>query len=324
MRSRCGALTLRVAFAVLALGLASEGAQAAEPSTEPRGLPISLELDGCQALDQGELDKLLAMEFRTLGVLPTLPPERVRVDCAAQRAIVTLESANASNEVDFTATAPSAWPRLLALAVSEIVIESRARGAAPSAPKTTSRPLAKGPHAPTHTSQKRQIFRVFAGATVRRALRPATWLTGPELGVAVELNRYFSLAADLRLELGRTETALARVDWVSTSGALVALAGGNMGRWSFGVGPGMRVGYLRLSPQVQVANATGHAVSGVWGGPEMQARARFVLSARGFVFGGVDSGFITTPVIGLVDGERRLVDTSGVWLSATLGAGLLF
>ena len=324
MRSRCGALILRVAFAVLALELASERAQAAEPSAEPPLLPIGLELDGCQALDQGELDKLLAMEFRTLGVLPTQPPERVRIDCAAQGAIVTLESTNTSNSVDFAATTPSAWPRLLALAVSEIVIESRARGATPSAPRTTSRRLAKAPRASAHTSQEGRQFRVFAGVAVRRALRPATWLTGPDLGVALELNGYFSLAADLRLELGHTETALASVDWVSTSGALVALGGGKVGHWSFGVGPGVRVGYLRLSPQVQVANATGHSVGGVWGGPELQARAWFGLGARGFVFGGVESGFITTPVIGLVNGERRLVDTGGVWLSATLGAGLLF
>jgi hypothetical protein len=83
------------------------------------------------------------------------------------------------------------------------------------------------------------------------------------------------------------------------------------------------IGYLRLSPQVQVANATGHTVSGVWAGPELVARARYELGARWFVLGSIDSGIATTSVTGLVDGDQRVLDSGGAWVSTMLGAGLL-
>jgi len=322
MPSRCGASTLSVALAVLACSLVPERAQAAEPDT----LPIELELTGCEALDPSALEKLLTLEFRTLNVAPTTPRERVQVECGADHAIVRLESGSASNEVDFAATAAPARPRLLALAVSELVTESRARVQAKSAPRAVPRAAAPAPASPepTRMSRKNSGLRVFAGAALRRALRPATWLSGPDLGVTLELNRHFSVAGDLRLELGHTSTALARVDWLSTSGALAVLVGGSVARLSVGVGPGMCAGYLHLSPRVLVASATGHTVSGVWAGPELLARARYELGTSGFIVGGVDLGIVTSPVTGLVNDEQRLVDTGGTWLSALVGAGLLF
>ena len=326
MPSRCGAPTLHVALAVLACSLAPERARAAEPRAEPGALPIELELSGCEALDQSALHKLLTLEFRTLNVLPTTPPARVVVECGTERASVRLESGNASSELDFTAIAAPARPRLLALAISEIVTESHARNPARSVPSATARGGAPAPASsePRRMSRKTRDFRAFAGVALRRALRPATWLSGPDLGVTLELNRHLSVAADLRLELGHTSTALARVDWLSTSGALALLAEGSIARWRLGVGPGLCVGYLRLSPQVLVASATGHTVSGVWAGPELLARARYEWGASGFIVGGVDFGLVTSPVTGLVNNEQRLVDTGGAWMSVLVGAGLLF
>jgi hypothetical protein len=314
---------MRVALAVPFVVLTARRAGAADTSTDLAALPIELELHDCDALDQAELFKLLAIEFRTLNVQAATPTEHVHVACAPQRAVVTLEAGDTSNEVDLAATAPAVWPRLLALSVSEIVIESRARvvPAAPIAPPEPIAPLTR--KLPENIEDDRR-FRLFAGGALRRAVRPSTWLSGPELGVAFELNRHFSLVADLRLELGQTSTALANVDWVSASGALVALIGGSMGHWDFGVGPGVRLGYMRLSPQVRVTTATGHSVSGVWSGPELVACTRYALDARWFALGGVDSGVVTAPVTGLVNGEQRLVDTGGAWVSALLGAGVVF
>jgi hypothetical protein len=304
--------------------LGSERAQAANSGSEPAALPIAIEFDGCEALDQVELSKLLAIEFHTLNVLPATPRERVHIRCAAQRAVVELESDNSWNQVNLAATAAAVWPRLLALAVSEIVTDARAR-VTPSVAVTAT----PGPVAPALAPRARKPpgnggIRGFAGLALRLALRPATWLAGPDLGVTLDLNRYVSVAADLRLELGRTDTTLAQIDWLSASGAFALLAGGSVGRWAVGVGPGLCVGYLRLSAQTQVASATGHSVSGIWLGPELVARARYDWGTRGFVLGGVDSGIATTSVTGLVNGEQSLIDTGGPWASAVVGAGLRF
>jgi hypothetical protein len=322
MRSARGALKISVAPALLSLLFASERAQGAGPSAEPLALPITLELQGCEAVDQAELDKLLAIEFRTLDVRPTVPRERVQIACTKQRAVVRLESGSSSNDVDLSATVPAIWPRLLALSVSELVTESRARVSAPPAPRTTWEP-ARPPAKPTQIVRDSEGFRVFAGVSLRRAVRPATWLAGPNLGGTLDLNRYFSLALNLRLEFGRTDTELAKIDWLSASGAFALLAGGSVGDWHFGLGPGVCIGYLRLSPQVQVANATGHTVSGLWAGPELVGRVRYDLGKRWFALGSVDTGFASTSVAGLVNGEQRAIDSGGAWLSAMLGVGLL-
>jgi hypothetical protein len=318
------ALTTRVARAGLLLLLAATRARGADPSAQAATLPIVLEVDGCEAIDQVELYKLLAIEFRTLDVLPAEPPERVHVECTDSRAIVRLESRSSSHELDLHATAPALWPRLLALSVSEIVTESRARPTPTVAPHTTPVPRAQPAGEPTTQAPRdKHRFRALAGVSLRRAVRPATWLAGPDLGATLDLNRYFSLALDLRLEFGRTDTALAEVDWLSTSAAFALLAGGGVGDWHFAAGPGVCLGYLRLSPQVQVPGATGHAVSGMWAGPELMARVRYGLGSRWFALGSVDAGFASASVAGLVNGEQRAIDTGGAWLSSMLAAGLL-
>lgn len=323
MRSRRGALTIGAAPALLSLLCVAAQARDADTGAEAAALPIALELEGCEAIDRAELHKLLAVEFRTLDVLPREPRERVHVQCTAQRAVVRLETGSTSNEVDLRATAQALWPRLLALSVSEIVTESRARGTPMVAPHATPEPAVPPPAEPARASRDSARFRAFAGVSLRRAFRSATWLAGPDLGASLELNRYFALALDLRLEFGRTNTALAKVDWLSTSGAFALLAGGSVGDFRFAAGPGVSVGYLRLSPQANVPGATEHAVGGIWAGPELVARVRYDLGARWFAVGNVGAGFASTSVAGLVNGEQRALDTGGAWLLSMLGAGLL-
>jgi hypothetical protein len=322
MRSLGGAVTIGVAPALLSLLLTSERAQGADSSPESFALPVTVELQGCEAVDQAELYKLLVIEFRTLNVLPAVPRERIQIACTKQRANVRLETGSSANDVDLSATSPAIWPRLLALSVSELVTESRARTTAIVTPPAILAPI-EPPAQPTQTLRDREGFRVVAGVSLRRAVRPATWLAGPDLGAMLDLNRYFSVALDLRLEFGRTHTELAKVDWLSASSGFALLAGGSMGDWHFAAGPGLCVGYLHLSPQVQVENATGHTVSGIWAGPELVTRVRYDLSARWYALGSVDAGFASTSVTGLVNGEQRAIDTGGAWAALMLGAGVL-
>jgi hypothetical protein len=303
--------------------LASVGARAAEPSREARALPIALEYSGCQALDRAELVKLLAIEFETLNVQPATPLESVRVACGRSVARVTIDAVATIHEVELAATAPAAWPRLLALSVSEIVIESRAR-VTPAVPKAKPDPLPASAPQPEPAPSEVRRWRLFLGASLRRAVRPKTWLAGPDFGVELDLTPHLTLAADVRVELGATRTELADVHWLSTRGALAALVGGHLGAWHGALGPGWCVGYLRLSPTVTAAHAAGHLVTGVWSGPELVARVHYELSERWFALAGIDSGIVTLPVAGLVDGQQRLVDSGGAWVSASLALGALF
>jgi hypothetical protein len=307
-------------LAALLLVSSSLTAHAADAVDETEPLPIALEFSGCEALDQRALLKLLAIEFQTLKVPASEPIERVRIACGASVAQITIDARPAGKEVDLAATAASAWPRLLALSVSEIVIESRARVVRPAARAAAqSRAL----EMPKITPQIARM-RLFAGIAERRAVRSATWLSGPELGFEFAWTRHLTLLADARAEFGSTDTDVAEVHWVSARAALAALIGGRAAAWQFGLGPGFCLGYLGLSPTVSQAAATGHVVSGAWGGPELVARAEYDFSRRWFARLSVDSGIVTWPVAGLVNGQRRLLDAGGGWISSSVALGALF
>jgi hypothetical protein len=290
-------------------------------------LPIELDASACPTLDRAELDKLLSVEFRTLSLEPRESPERVRVVCDARVARVTIDGSRSVNEVVLAATAPSAWPRLLALSVSEIVIRSRAQlpvEASPTAPAPLPAPPVPEPGPPVPASAPEAQGAVFVAIALRRVLADDTWLSGPELGGELALAPFLRLAADARLELGATDTDVARVRWLSARGAVLALLGGRMGAWRLSAGPGVCLGYVRLSPAVTLENATGHVVSGAWSGPELAARAQYGFGSRWFALGGLDAGLVTWPVAGLQNDERRLIHGDGAWLSLELGVGASF
>ncbi len=288
-------------------------------------LPIDLAYVGCDALDHDELEKLLAVEFQTLNVQQLSPLERVRVTCEQSRALVAIDGTQTVNEVELSTTARAAWPRLLALSVSEIVIASRAHIVLPEAPAPPAPAPAKvTPKAAPAVIRPGRALRVHAGVALRRAFRSKTWLAGPELGLQLDWSRNFAFAADVRAEFGSTDTELARVHWASARGALSALVGASVSSFRFGVGPGLAVGYLRWSPTVSAANGMGHVVSGAWGGPELVARAHWDFAEHWFALASLDSGIVTWPVSGLVDDGRRLLDGGGAWASGALALGALF
>ena len=318
-------LRLRAVSALSFLAMTSLLARPAAAEQSTGTLPIALELSRCEGLDQSELLKLLAIEFQTLGVTSATPLEHVQIACGADEARVTLVAAGASNRVDLAATAPAAWPRLLALSVSELVIEARARVVPRSEPAPPAAAPARAPDVrPVLTPESVRRVRVFAGVTLRRAVRPATWLAGPQLGAEFDALPNLSLTADARLELGRTHTDLADVSWASARGALGALIGGRIQRLRLGLGPGLCLGYLRLSPTLNVAHATAHSVGGAWGGPQLVARAAFELSARWYVAASVDAGVVAWPVSGVASDGRLLLDGGGAWLSGAAALGAQF
>ena len=317
----------RRAVSLLAAVLASAPcALRAESASDAEALPVVLEFSGCAALDQRESLKLLAIEFQTLNVEPRAPLERVRITCGPSVARITIDERPTSNEVQLAATSASAWPRLLALSVSELVIESRAQVVTPRAPSSVPTPRTTPPSAKGNreTTPERRRFRLFAGVLGERALRSATWLGGPELGFELDWTPHVSLLADARVEFGGTRTDVAAVRWLATRAALGVLIGGRAGVWQAGLGPGVSFGYLRLSPTVSQLSATGHVVSGAWGGPLLTARGELDFSERAFARLSVDSGIVVLPVTGQVDGERRLVDAGGAWISSGLQLGVLF
>jgi hypothetical protein len=323
-RARIASRALALAFIVLA-PRAGRAASPDEWSTSIEG--IRIELRGCSGVDRAELEKLLAIEFRTLNVQPQGDSERVAVTCGLEHAELAFAPSGTSRTVELSGIAPGAWPRLLALAVSELVMDARARTpaagpvAAPAASPVAA--PAEKPPAVTPVVAKRlaAIFRIFAGARGQWVPSAPAMLWGPEIGVAA--SPFSSVAFEIRAHagFGGTDTELARVRWTAAGGSVAARWDVRVRTWSFGLGPGFSLDALELSPDVKVSGASGRAVSGPWGGPELDLLGSVTLGSAVLVYARFDAGVLTFPVHGDASDGRRLADASGGWLAAALGVG---
>ncbi len=331
MRRACAVLLFWVPASALwiAPGARADGADSADTApTDTVTLPVPIELEDCSELDERELRKLLAIEFDTLNIARAQPGERVLVRCAASGARVTFEPGHGQAEVAFSGTASAARARLLALTVSELVGDAPAHGtrAKPPAPPRAPRPVpTPAPSArseqPPESANATSRVRVSAGGALRYMARPRAALWGPQLALELTLSRHFSLAAEGRLELGKTSTQFAQVRWISERASLVALYRAAAAGFELGAGPGACLGRLSLSPSTVVAGGIGHEVSGAWAGPELVVHMRRDLGRVLFVLASVEGGVTTMPVRANASDGRELVDSGGIFFSATLGLG---
>jgi hypothetical protein len=65
-------------------------------------------------------------------------------------------------------------------------------------------------------------------------------------------------------------------------------------------------------------------VSGPWGGPELDVHARLTFGSTFLVYARMEAGLLSFPVRGDTSDGRRLVDASGGFIAAALGAGMEF
>ncbi|HEY4106128.1 MAG TPA: hypothetical protein VGM44_19650 [Polyangiaceae bacterium] len=325
MRRACAVLLISVpVYALLQTGSARADVSDRAPES-PVPLSVPLALEHCEDLDGNELRKLLAIEFETLNIGAARPNERVLIRCDASGARVSLEPAQTEAEVDFTSTAPAARPRLLALTVSELVVDARAhavKAESAAAKARPAEPVPKKAAAPARESDGvTSPVRVSAGGALRYLARPGAALWGPQIGLEFAISRYFSFGAAGGLELGQTSTSLARVRWLSERASLFTLFGGSAAGFDLSAGAAMCLGRLSLSPSRLGAGEIGHEVDGIWAGPELIARARHDLGGVLFALASVEGGVTTLPVKATASDGRQLVDTSGSFLSIMLGIG---
>jgi hypothetical protein len=320
---------LRIASRALVVSLvvASPRAAMAQDEQDSRIDGIRIEVRGCNDVDRAELDKLLAIEFRTLNVVPEDASERVVIACDLQRAALTFEPSGASSSVELSGTTRAAWPRLLALAVSELVMESRARApqARPVAPRADQSPAVveprSVPESPSTGTSRVTSLGLFAGARGQWIPSATAMLWGPEIGVVV--SPFSAVAFEVRAHagFGGTETELARVRWTAAGGSVVGRWEVRARTWRCGFGPGFSLDALQLSPDVTVRGASGRTVVGPWGGPELDVSGSIALGVALLAYARFDAGLLTFPVHGDASDGRRLVDASGGFVAAALGIG---
>jgi hypothetical protein len=288
--------------------------------------PFELAISGCDAsVDATRLRAQLVIELRALPAELTTSPPRITLACEGPRLALVVgplvSGAVARSEVDLASVPEATRPRVLALAITELM-EPRDAAPSPAPPATIEPPAvimttgAPPPPAPR--------VRLYAETSLRRIATPATWLGGLGVGGDVALRSWLALAVELTVEGGSTSTTAASVSWRQgglTAGIAVT---GARGRWAWGLEPAFGVALLGLSAAAAAPTARGDSFTGVWAGPELAARARCGLGRAGFLQLQARGGYLTRTVVGFGDDGGRLVDVSGPWASLGLGGGVAY
>ena len=305
---------------------------------------VQLAVDPCVGVAVDDVREIVRVELGALlipeGTAPGSDVTQVHVSCGATTTQLRVDDPvtgkSLTREIDLSKEASTARPRLLALAVVELVSASWTELEANPQPKVkpvgaVASPTAKAaakkvvedklPPPPAPPPSLR--IEALAG---RRWFFPRTGpsnMFGLRLGDD-HIGAFGSLGwlADMVVEHAGVNDSLGtvNVDLVSASAAIVAQHHTDV--LALRVGVGLRYGSARISgTPVDAAHVESSSLSGVWGGPLVVAGVGFTPLRPLVLEVLVEAGWTATAVRAHV-GDPGNVGPSGGWLGASLAVGI--
>jgi hypothetical protein len=303
-----------------ALGIAIAIAGTSRVATAvPAG--VTLAIDPCAGVPAPFVERVVSAELSG-DTRADARAVDVRVTC--RDGLVVIEAATGgtgaaeptSRTIDLEHEDAAARPRVLSVAIAELVSAIRARPAPappepPPAPPPPPEPSAPEPAPPPRA---RPWTIAIAGVT-----RGFSSLVGFGGGIsASHLTRaHLGVRADVDLTDATAHVALGDVDARLASFAAQGVVGAAWGSLAIDGGAGARVGVATLTGHPGAA-AVGHAVTGAWAGPLASLRARWSFVPAWSIAATAEGGWIARATTGLVaDGPS--VSIEDAWWSASLG-----
>jgi hypothetical protein len=304
---------------VLFLPLAWPGREASAGSVLVGDLPVRLEVDACTGIDPTRLADLLALELRVLmetepGAGP--PATRASVGCGngttlLLRVFDSAEVLASASTLDGRAYPLEGRARAVALVLSEMIV--RRRAAAPPSPRPT-------PPAP---APRTSSFELGLLAGFQRLGRP------PETAPAVDaifgwhVRPWLTFHTGARGTTASFDTTPGRV-WAPSLSATFALSLDRVrDRTRFGVGAGVRGGWVWLRGDPATGSASGRRFDGAWWGPCVLATASQRIFGRLLVVLHAEGGYVARPVVGQVrppaPAAPQDVAIDGPWVRVAAG-----
>jgi hypothetical protein len=311
----------------LAALFASAVAWAAEPGT------VRVSERGCTDYDLVRLDELVAIEVETLGSELSPRPSEALLECRADavsiRVAVTGSAVVRSRRVETQSMDRAAATRLLALTITELLAQLWSENPPPRSlaqkPQTAA-PDRDSPPPDRDAGQERVAgpepgLAVSAGAAFRSMLEPRAGLFGGSLRAEYAVLLPLSVGLDLEGAYGSVRSEHAAVNVTLASAATYAAVSARLGRVAIGGGPGVRFGWINLSPEDLEPNSEGSDVSGAWGGPILLTFAKWAPDGY-LLYSSLELGAVTLPVVGTFNGAEPEVELKGLWFAAGVGVGV--
>ncbi len=342
-------------------------ALSAFPLAEARGAAttgpprIVLSFLQCDTMLENEARRIAGIELRNTprasanGLDETA---RVGITCGPSEIRLELASPDGDDSTRLARTLPladvasSARPRLLALAIAELVVAGQEELRGPPAPAAPS-PAAPSPAAPSPAAPS-PAATPAAGAspaprpaahspvpvTARPPDRPrrmalhaiggvrafpgsSLYLFGGGVRAHLRIHSSWTLALDLSAEAGAVSRAIGKVAVRDVAGAAgvgysLHVANAVLMPWA-----GIRGGWAHLSGEgaPQIAGVSGTAQSGPWAGPELGVTALLYPDAPVHALVSLSAGAALLGVRGQVSGEES-VTLLGPWAGVVIGIGL--
>ncbi|MDP9037581.1 MAG: hypothetical protein M3O50_22520 [Myxococcota bacterium] len=301
---------------------------------------LDLDVSTCPAISFAELRRLLSVELSGRPALTVLSTEgsapaetHVAVECTnpGSPLVVTLSVVErghrASRSSDLSDVPAAHRPRLLAIAIAELMSEGSQGPTPASAPEhpaaSSAVPASRADSPPPAVAGPGNrppswVFEVAAVTLHTAGLAPFVW--GGLARASGAISEWLVVAADAEAMGASAPVSLgtARIVLVSASASILAQARWRSLAWDSGVG--VRAGAARLSGTASDASVQSRTVVGAWGGPFVATRLAAATGRRLSFLLGIEGGYSPARVVGAVDGVTQVVLTQW-WTDLSLGLG---
>jgi hypothetical protein len=281
---------------------------------------VRLAIPDCESVAGSQIVKLVALELAPQITIAHGEAEAAALtatlECMDGRAVITVQDTRRSEPLQLVLpladTRREARPRLLALAIAELIATSRLEpGATPAPPPPPPPPVTPPPERP---------LALGVGAGVVYAFEPTLWSPSLQIAAAYSLGS-LQLQADIAFDWGSHSAAQANLDTQALSLALapgLRLVGGDL---SWHAGLGLRGGVVWLAATPIADDLKGRTVSGFFLEPLAWTALQLRLSELVYLRLAFELGYVAQSVRGLDADHVALLELRGVRAASWLGAG---
>jgi hypothetical protein len=298
---------LRLACVACSLGFAPGLAAASD------GESVRLSIPDCAEASGAQIAHLVALELASRENLRRGDSEagiQASLECSDDSAVIRVVDPQRDGplvlEMQLAQTRPEARPRLLALAIAELIATSRL--------ETTSNAAQPAPDATRHPVS------LFIAAGSARAYQTGLWAPLLAAGAAVRFGA-IALDADVNFDWAshRTNDASIHARTLSLAIAPSVLVLRDPLDWD--VRLGVRAGYAWLDGDPRRTTFDAASVSGPFLAPIAGTALRWRVSGRWSLLLAIEVGYVIVPVRGLDADGARLIELKGLRATALIGPG---